>query len=82
MKSNSRKIKEYFSCSSFILGMAKIFDFCNVISIMPRKRHFSNKNKCNLHYSSEIDYQALKSDWEAVGKDIQRAIYGDTQDDL
>ncbi|MCL6584816.1 MAG: hypothetical protein K6U11_14445 [bacterium] len=83
------KVKSYpknrylFLFSSFLLGMAKALDLGNVLSISPIARsaiaspwgrisHFSISSN---EAPERLDYQAIKSDWEMVGKDLQIAIY-------
>lgn len=51
--------------NSFIIGMGSVFDFSGVYFLsnqsIPKKRNIS-------------DVDAIRSDWEIVGKDISEAI--------
>lgn len=48
---------------SFLEGVARIFDFCNVLQ------------RYNIHETSEeADEHALLSDWYAIGEDMKSAV--------
>ena len=53
-----------FARASFLEGVARIFDFAGTLSEYNRSRT-----------GEESDYQALLSDWLAVGDDIREASH-------
>lgn len=61
------QIKNYtynlFSRSSFLTGMGRIFDFSN---------SYNNYNISET--STEADFKAIASDWNAVGEDLKLVI--------
>lgn len=46
----------------YVLGIARIFDFAQLI------------NQPGKMSAEQIDYEALKSDWEALGNDMWHAM--------
>jgi hypothetical protein len=74
MKPCYARLREYFSFISFLSGLAKVLDIGNTSSIYIPLVHISS-----MHISSKdpdmLDYKAIESDWKAVGKDLQTAIY-------
>ncbi|QQR78311.1 MAG: hypothetical protein IPJ68_04485 [Candidatus Moraniibacteriota bacterium] len=67
---NSPTFRLFGSNPSFMKGVARVFDFSQSL------------DKYNTSPTTEeADFNAIKSDWEAVGKDIRVAIekYGERQ---
>lgn len=76
MKSYCAKISKYFLLGSFISGIAKILDIGNTSSVyIPSVRISSAHIYISNKEPFESDYNAIKSDWLAVGNDLQTAIY-------
>jgi len=74
MKPCYAKLREYFSFTSFLSGITKVLDIGNTSSI-----YISPVRISSVYISNEdpnmSDYKAIESDWKAVGKDLQTAIY-------
>ncbi len=74
MKRCYASLRKYFSFISFFSGLTKVLDIGNTLPIRIPPVRISR-----MHISSKdpdiLDYKAIESDWKAVGRDLQTAIY-------
>lgn len=59
---NLQPVNCKISISPFILGIARLFDFAQVLNLPGSKT------------AVDVDKTALHNDWVALGKDMQKAI--------